>query len=419
MKRSVLLLSLLLTGSAAHAQYGGLLNAGLGAAADRMLNGVAKDGSQSEYELVATVQYNGRSFQKKRSLAPQRPLLNRKLLATLEQQLETCYQLLQKSETAPLLVGEHSAEAMQAIIRQLQFVGTTWGLSPYQNEIAFYQEEDLYRHGRGLELAAARAAHLRDSLQVAARQRTAAADPLLAASPTTAYLNAVSNSTLPLQTDPTEDGKTIGKVATGSLLSILYYSPETGQCYVCVDGVYGWMAAGNLVPTLSAANELRQQDVATHTKVRPGFVSLRLQQQPALEAVAPSALAGVVAARAAEKARAEAAYAKAHPEPVEAPVLNNLVYLDADQYLYLNSNDRVSVTYHVRASCPMLRGGKIKRMPYSRIDHVAAPIEMELCDECGYLHPGHRRAATASATRAKPAAATRATHAKPTAKTHK
>ena len=414
MKRSVLLLTLLLTGSAAHAQYGGLINAGVGAAADRVLNGVAKDGLQSQYELVATVQYNGRSFQKKRSLAPQRPLLSRKLLATLEQRLETCYQLLQKSETAPLLVGEHSAEALQAILRQLQLIGSSWDISPYESELAFYQEEDLYRPGRGQELAAARAAHQRDSLQVAARQRTAAADPLLAVSPTTAYLNAPANSARPLQTDPTEDGKMIGSVATGSLLSILYYSPEAGQCYVCVDGVYGWMAADDLVPTLSAANELRQQDVVTHTKVRPGFVSLRLQQ-PALEAVAPSALAAL----AADKARAEAAYAKAHPEPVEAPVLNNLVYLDADQYLYLNSSDRVSVTYHVRASCPMLRGGKIKRMPYSRIDQVAAPIDMELCDECGYLHPGHRRVATTSATRAKSASGTSATHAKPVAKTHK
>jgi hypothetical protein len=403
MKRSIPLLVLLLTGSVAHAQYGGLINTGVGAVTDNLLRGASKGSRQSSSDFVTTTQYDRRNFEKKRSPADQRPLLGRKQLADLEERLETCYQLLQASDAAPLLVGERSEDALDALIRQVQLMRSTWSMSPYQSEIAFYRDQDRYRRGRWLERAAARAAHQRDSLQVAARQRTATADPLLAVSPTTAYLNVYVSAAL--LTEPNEAGETIGNVASGSLLSILYRLPEARQCYVCVDGVYGWMREGDLASTLSDATEVQREDITTHTKVRPGFASLKLQGQPAPEAVAPSALAGVVAARAAEtareeaaKARAEAAYAKAHPEPVEVAILNNLVYIDADQYLYLNASYRVSVTYHARASCQMLQGGKIKRMEYSRIGRIASPIDMELCEECGYKHPNHQRAATAKAT---------------------
>lgn len=438
MKRSVLLLTLLLTGSVAHAQYGELLNMGANVLLNRAQRkqaatptqqpafqngqGPASQNEQGPGSYSATgieffrvTRYNNWEFDKQRSPASAMPPAFRAQLVTLEQRLETCYQLLLTSDTEPLLVGERSEENLQAIINRLQLGGSTWSIVAYRSELALYRRQDPYRRGRKLEQAAAQAAYQRDSIQVAARQRTAAADRLLAASPTTAYLNARYDSERPLQTEPAEEGKVIGTVAAGSLLSVLYRLPETGQCYVCVDGVYGWIEGSDLAPTLSAANELHQEYESTHTKVKPGFVLLHLQQQPALAAVAPSALVKLMEVRAAKKA----AYEKAHPEPVEAPVLNNLVYLDADQYLYLNSSHRVSVTYHVRANCPLLRGGKIKRLPFSRIDQIAYPIEMELCDECGYITPGHRRVATASAAHAKPTLGVKATPAKPVAKTRK
>jgi hypothetical protein len=313
-------------------------------------------------------------------------------------------------------VGERSEEALDAIIHQVQLTRSKWGVSAYQQEIAFYRDQDRDRRGRGLERAAAQAAHQRDSLQVAARQRTAAADPLLAASPATAYLNGHQNSTRALKTEPNEDGKTIGAVACGSLLSILYRLPEARQCYVYVDGAYGWMVEGDLVPTLGAANEVHQGNMGTRLAISPGFVSLRLQEQPVLAAVAPSALAGVVAARAAEKARVAAAYAKAHP--IRASVVyNDIIYVEADELTHLDANYRIRLPYHALASCKLLRGVRVRRLDYELFRTVGASIILIPCEVCGYFKEDHQRVATAKATHPKANSGT--APAKPGTKPHK
>ena len=295
-----------------------------------------------------------------------------------------------------------------------------WSLAAYQSEIAFYRDQDRYRHGRELERAAALATHQHDSTQVAARQRTAAADPLLLASPATAYLNVYRNTGRTLKTEPNEDGQTIAIVASGSLLSILYRLPAAHHCYVYVDGVYGWMAADDLVPTLNAANEVHQGDMVTRLAIRPGFVSAQLREQPALEAVLPSALAGVVAARtaarAAEEARAAAAYAKANPIRVKV-VYNGIVYVDADQYMPISSDFRIRLYYHALASCKLLRGARVRKLEFEFFDRASTPVDLITCDICGYEKPDRPRAATAKATHTR--AASGATHAKPGAKFHK
>ena len=420
MKRSVLLLTLLLTGSAAHAQYGGLINLGVGTVKDNLVKRASENRRQGDNEFVTTAEYDRRNFQKKRSPVDQLPPSEAKQIALLEQRLETCYQLLQASDYEPLLVAERSEDALYAIIRQVQLMRSKWSLTAYQSEIAFYRDQDRYRHGRALERAAALAAHQHDSTQVAARQRTAAADPLLLASPATAYLNVYRNTVRTLKTEPNEDGNTIATVASGSLLSILYRLPAAHHCYVYVDGIYGWMAEGDLVPTLNVANEVHQGDVVTRLAVRPGFVSVQLREQPALEAVMPSALAGVVATRAAgraaEKARAEAAYAKANPVRVKV-VYNEIVYVDADQYMPISSDFRVRLYYHALASCKLLRGARIGKLNFELLDHASAPVDLITCDLCGYEKPDRPRAATAKVTHTR--ATSGATHAKPGAKLHK
>jgi len=308
---------------------------------------------------------------------------------------------------------------LQSAVKAIAILNPVWKTSYYTEEIAFYRQQDQFRLSYQAALSAARATRQRDSAQVATRQQTAAADPLLSAAPTSAYL--LNKYPALLLTEPNEYGKEVGRVAPGSLLSVLYEAPD--HYFVSVQGTHGWLSKQVVATSLKEAGLIRNNDLL----MAPGYASLLLSAEPALKAVAPSSLPVVAKARAeaaeakaaaaaAEVAKADAkaaaqaaAYAKAHPQPLDRPVRNNTVYLDVNDKPDINVYAQtVYITYHLLPTCSVLRGKRVSRAAYSYLQGVPDPIRIEPCDVCGFYYPSTKK--VLSVTSAKVPGKPRATH---------
>jgi hypothetical protein len=380
MKRSVLLFTLLLTGSAAHAQYGGMLAAeaiGMG------LN-MLKTPLQKPTEFVTTTSYGQQQLRQKRTPVAQVPGKGGPQIMAIEQQLAACYQLLQASPTAPLLTGSHSQETLVTALGELARIRPSWNLDAYREELEFYRQQHEMRQLLRQEQRAAQAARQRDSTQLATLPRALQDNRQLSASPTLAYVN--STGDVAMYTQPYGDGKCIGYIAFGSPVSILHTSPGYPKySYISAKGVYGWVGAEDLASSIQSAYMIGVSGRETIRARPPGYIGLKLKQEPALVALTPTEYKVDSTARAKEMMK-ERAYNEAHP-PKERAIKNNTVYVDLEEEPRVDGA-KVDVIYHLSRDCYFVPDNdKAARLTYSKLASMPSYINFLRCATCGYDYP--------------------------------
>ena len=139
MKYLILITLLLTSAFSASAQYGGLLVNGamLGVSA-------LKAHPQKPAEFVTQASYQGHTFAQKRTPTNKLPSKGGSQIATVEQQLTSCYEALQTNPTNPVLGAERENQ-ITVSLNQLTAARPNWSATAYSEELNFYRQEDNRR----------------------------------------------------------------------------------------------------------------------------------------------------------------------------------------------------------------------------------------------------------------------------------